>query len=220
MDERGVLAQCDGVLSGYIGDPEIGEAVLDAVTRVKRANPNALYCCDPVIGDVGKGAFVREGVAEFMRDCALPAADVATPNAFELECLTGHSCGTLGEARGAVEALHARGPRVVLVTSLQTDATPPDMIEMLTSSDAGGAFFLRTPKLPGVFNGAGDLTAALFFAHYLQGKHVADTLSQAASAVFGLLNRTAQMQAEELQIVAAQEEIVAPRVIFQAERLP
>src|SRR5689334_22535428 len=84
LETRGVLGECDGVLSGYVGAPEIGAAILDAVASVKRANPSARYCCDPVIGDVGKGAFVRAGVAEFMREKAVPAADVVTPNQFEL----------------------------------------------------------------------------------------------------------------------------------------
>ena len=71
-----------------------------------------------------------------------------------------------------------------------------------------------------MFNGAGDLTAALFFAHYLQAMHAGEALARVASVVFGVLDTTARMRAEELQIVAAQDEIVAPRVIFQAERLP
>ena len=33
--------------------------VLDAVRRVKAANPAAVYCCHPVMGDVGRGFFVR-----------------------------------------------------------------------------------------------------------------------------------------------------------------
>src|SRR5215210_5740077 len=47
---RGVLGACDGVLSGYVGAADTGEAILDAVARVKAANPSASYCCDPVIG--------------------------------------------------------------------------------------------------------------------------------------------------------------------------
>src|SRR4026207_1315005 len=42
--ERGVLAQCDGVLAGYMGSAEIGIAILAAVARVREANPGALYC--------------------------------------------------------------------------------------------------------------------------------------------------------------------------------
>ena len=88
-----------------------------AVATVKRANPAARYCCDPVIGDVGKGVFVREGVPEFMSR-AVALADIVTPNHFELDFLSGRPSRTLGEARAAVEALHDRGPRAVLVTSL------------------------------------------------------------------------------------------------------
>jgi pyridoxine kinase len=65
--ERGVLGQCNGVLSGYLGSAEIGGAVLETVGQVKSANSKARYCCDPVIGDVGRDVYVRPGVAEFMR---------------------------------------------------------------------------------------------------------------------------------------------------------
>src|SRR5256885_6628078 len=95
--QRGVLGQCDGVLSGYMGSAETGAAILDAVARVKAANPRASYCCDPVIGDVGRGVFVRPGVPEFMRDHAVPAADIVTPNQFELDHLTGRISATRRE---------------------------------------------------------------------------------------------------------------------------
>ena len=75
------------MLSGYVGSVEIGAAILDAAAEVKRANPRAVYCCDPVIGDVGRGAFVPPEVAAFMRRRAVPAADIVTPNHFELEQL-------------------------------------------------------------------------------------------------------------------------------------
>ena len=110
IGERGVLGQCDGVLSGYLGSAEIGAAVLEAVAQVKRANPKARYCCDPVIGDVGRGVFVQPGVAEFMRERAVPAADVVTPNHFELDHLTGRTTKSLAEALAAVEAVRAIGP--------------------------------------------------------------------------------------------------------------
>src|SRR6185295_8197971 len=68
---RGVLGQCDGVLSGYMGSADTGAAILDAVAQVKAVNPHAKYCCDPVIGDVGRGIYVRPGIAEFMRNQAV-----------------------------------------------------------------------------------------------------------------------------------------------------
>ena len=102
IEQRVVLGECDGVLSGYIGAADIGAAILDAVATVKRANPAARYCCDPVIGDVGRGVFVREGVAEFMVGKAVPAADIITPNQFELEYLAGRACKSLRDARDVV----------------------------------------------------------------------------------------------------------------------
>src|SRR5829696_8760174 len=153
--ERGVLPRCDGVLSGYMGSADIGTAILSAVERVRAANPKALYCCDPVIGDVGRGIFVRPGIPEFMRDHAVPAADIITPNQFELDMLSGRSTSTLTDARAAVQVVRALGPEVVLVTSLHTDETPKDAIDLL-ASDTGGCFRLRTPKLPISVDGAGD----------------------------------------------------------------
>ena len=215
---RGVFGSCDGVLSGYIGSPEIGEAILDCVAAVRRANPKARYCCDPVIGDVGKGVFVREGVEAFMHDRAVRAADIITPNHFELGRLTGRGSHTLAQARDAVKALHDLGPRVVLVTSLVLDDTPADAVDLL-ASDETGQFRLRTPKLDVAANGAGDTIAAMFCAHYLRGGRIAEALSRAASSVFGVLSKTAEMGAAEIQLVAAQDEIVSPSRVFTAEAI-
>ncbi len=218
IEQRGVLGECDGVLSGYMGGADIGAAILDAVATVKRANPSAKYCCDPVIGDVGRGVFVREGIPEFMKAKAVPAADVITPNQFELDYLTGQGSRTLADALGAVKAVQALGPRAVLVTSLHTDDTPEDSIDMLASDDTG-RFRLRTPRLRMAVNGAGDAIAALFFAHYLRSGKIDEALSRAGSAIFGVLTKTAEAGAPEIQIVTAQQEIVEPSKVFEAEEL-
>ena len=218
LETHGVLGECDGVLSGYIGSPEIGVAILDAVATVKGANPSARWCCDPVIGDAGKGAFVRAGVAEFTRDKALPAADIVTPNHFELDYLTGRESRTLADARAAVKALHDKGPRAVLVTSLAVDDTPADAVDLL-ASDETGAFRLRTPKLEVAANGAGDVIAALFCAHHLRTGKIDEALVRAASAMFGVLSKTAEAGAPEIQLMLTQDEIVNPSRVFEAERL-
>src|SRR5579875_3297909 len=110
--ERGALPRCDAVLSGYMGDVGIGTAIRDAASAVRAANPRALWCCDPVLGDdvdgSGDGFYVRPGIPEFMRDQAVPAADIVTPNRFELEYLTGTECRSLAATKRAVTALHAR----------------------------------------------------------------------------------------------------------------
>lgn len=214
--ERGVLPRCDGVLSGYLGSAEIGAAVLDAVAQVRAANPQARYCCDPVIGDVGRDVFVRPGVAEFMREQAVPAADIVTPNHFELDYLTGRSTRNLAEALTAVDEVRALGPKAVLVTSLVLDDTPADAVDLL-ACDHGGRYRLRTPKLPISVNGAGDAIAALFFAHCLKTGSVAEALSRSASAVFGILARTAEAGSREILLIEAQDELVEPGRSFACE---
>ena len=216
--QRGVLGECDGVLSGYMGSADTAEAIFEAVAAVKQANPAARYCCDPVIGDVGRGVFVREGIPQFMRGKAVPAADVVTPNQFELDYLSRRESRTLAQARDAVKAVHDLGPRTVLVTSLHTQETPADSIDLL-ASDESGCVRVRTPKLPISVNGAGDAVAALFCAHYLRSGRINEALAGAASAIFGVLNRTADISAREIQLVAAQDELVNPSRRFVAEEI-
>ncbi len=218
IEKRGVLGECDGVLSGYMGSADIGAAILETVAAVKQTNVAAQYCCDPVIGDVGRGIFVREGIPEFMRDQAVPAADIITPNQFELEYLAGHETRTMAQAFSAIDALHERGPRAVMVTSLHTERTPADCVDLL-ASDAKGRFHVRTPKLPLEVNGAGDAVAALFFARYLETSDIGRALSLAASAIFGILCRTHEAGMREIQLVNAQDEIVKPTQLFEAKRL-
>lgn len=218
LRERGVLATCDGVLSGYVGSAEVGAAILDAVVEVKRANPRALYCCDPVIGDVERGAFVKPEVADFMCARAVPAADIMTPNHFELEQITGHTVRSVPEALAAIEALRKLGPKIVLVTSLTTDETPADIID-LAARDEAGRYRLRTPKLPVAAHGAGDAIAALFLAHYLRTDSAAEAMSQAAASIFGILERTVATRADEMALIEAQDELVNPSTVFGAEPL-
>jgi pyridoxine kinase len=218
LGERGVLGRCDAVLSGYLGTAEIGAAVLDAVAQVKRANPKALYCCDPVIGDVERGVYVAPEVAELMRSRAVPAADLVTPNHFELGVLTGRQASAVADAPAAVEALRALRPRVVLVTSVRDADTPADKIGLL-ACDPTGRYRLSTPRLPITARGAGDAVAALFLVHYLRTSSAAEALSWAASSVFGILKRTADAGAGEMLLVEAQEELVKPTLMFKPEPL-
>lgn len=216
--DRGVLPKCDGLLSGYMGSADIGNAILGTLKRVREANPKALYCCDPVIGDVGRGIFVRPGIPEFMRDFAVPQADVITPNQFELDYLSGRSSATLAEAREAIAALHQRGPKVILVTSLHTDETPADSVD-LVASDARGLWRVRTPKLGISVNGAGDAIAALFLVHLMRTESAEKALGLAAATIYGLLKRTAEAGAREILLIEGQDEVVKPTRIFPVEAL-
>jgi pyridoxine kinase len=212
--DRGVLGNCDAVLSGYLGSADIGQAVVGTVARVRAANADTVYCCDPVIGDVGRGVFVRPGIEEFMREVAVPAADLVTPNHFELDLLSGTTTRSLASVKDAVAAVHGLGPRVVLTTSLDTDDTPADSVDLL-ASEGGRHFRVRTPKLGVSVNGAGDAIAALFLAHWLETRSAAAALERAAASVFGLLRRTEEAGSREILLVAAQEEFVTPTRTFE-----
>jgi pyridoxine kinase len=216
--DRGVLPGCDAVLSGYLGSPDIGHAVVGAVARVKAANPAARYCCDPVIGDVGRGVFVRPGVPEFIRDVALPVADLMTPNHFELDLLSGRTTRTTAEVKDAVAAVQAAGPATVLTTSLVTQDTPDDAVDLL-ASEGGRHFRVRTPRLGLSVNGAGDAVAALFLAHHLRTGSAERAVAAAAASVWGLLARTDASGSREILLVAAQDELVTPSRTFAVEEI-
>jgi pyridoxine kinase len=216
---RDALARCDAVLSGYVGGADIGDAILHAVASVRQANPAALYCCDPVIGDTDTGVYVRPGIESFLRNKALPTADIATPNRFEIERLTGLDCATLQGAKQAVarlgSTLRPAGPRCVLLTSLETEDTPADQIDMMVS-EAGTFHLLRTPRLGVTVNGAGDAIAALFLFHRLRTGSAVAALEAAGSSIYGLLRRTEEAGSREILTVAAQDEFVAPTRVFTA----
>jgi pyridoxine kinase len=216
--DRGVLPSCDAVLSGYLGSADIGHAVVQTVSRVRAANPDALYCCDPVIGDVGRGVFVRPGIEELMREVAVPAADVVTPNHYELDLLAGTTTRSLASVKDAVAAVQQLGPRVVLTTSLDAEDTPDDAVDLL-ASEGGRHYRVRTPRLDVSVNGAGDAIAALFLAHWLDTRSAGEALGRAAASVFGLLARTEEARSREILLVAAQEEFVAPSRTFDVQEV-
>jgi pyridoxine kinase len=213
--ELGVLPRIDAVLSGYLGDAATGPVLLDIVERVRAANPDALFCLDPVIGDVDTGSYVTAGIAEFFRDRALQLADIVTPNHFELEYLVGGRVASLTAAAGAAAALRLLGPRIALITSLDAE---PDRVTMLAAGPEG-AWAVETPRLPIVLNGCGDVTAALFLGHLLRGAPLPEALALTAAAIFAVIEMTAQEGRYELALVAAQDELLSPSRRFAPRRV-
>jgi pyridoxine kinase len=218
IDERGVLGEVDAVLSGYQGGEDIGAMILDAVALVKLRNPAAIYCCDPVLGDADRGYFVRPGIPELMRQRVVPAAQIITPNQFELEALTGQRVSTLGEVLNAADAARRLGPEVVLVTSVLRQDGPPGTIDMVAVK-AEGAWQVTTPRLPQTFTGSGDVTAATFLARLLDTGDLPGALAHTAAVIYGLLLITAASGGTELALIAAQDELVHPSRTFEPVRL-
>ena len=217
IEERGVLGQVDGVLSGYQGSAGIAEVILDAVARVRAANPRASYTCDPVMGNASSGCFVHPDIPPLLRERVVPHADVITPNQFELGFLTGTEPETLEEILASAELARKMGPRTVLVTSVQRADRPADTTEMVAVDD-DGAWIVQTPQLPLKANGSGDVTSALFTAHLL-ASDAPTALARTAASVFALLEETLRSGERELRLVAAQDAFVDPPTSFEVNRV-
>lgn len=218
VDDRGVLAQVDAVLSGYQGAPQMGRTILAAVELTRSRNPRAIYCCDPVMGDVDRGFYAAPGIPEFMRDRVVGQATIMTPNLFELEYLTGRTTASIADVLDAAALLRSRGPRTVLITSVVGRDADDDVIRMVAQDDAE-TWQVTTPIIDRKFTGSGDLTSAVFLAALLRGQSLGEALSLTASSVFSVLQRTHELGRRELALVQAQEDIVAPSHRFEAFRM-
>lgn len=218
IEERGGLEGVDAVLSGYQGGDSIGDAILDAVARVKHHSPDAIYACDPVLGNAKSGCHVAPEVQELIRDRVVPHADLITPNQFELGFLTGTSPDTLDSTLDAVDRVREIGPSTVLVTSVERPERAEGTIEMLAAT-ADGAWLVQTPHLPFKVNGSGDVTAALFTAHFRSTGDAAAALARTTASVFALLERTLASGSRELRLIEAQEAYAHPDLRFDVRRV-
>jgi pyridoxine kinase len=202
---NGWLGQCDAVLSGYLGHADHAAVVADAVRRVKAANPQAIYCLDPVFGDMGR-AYAKPGVAEAMARLLLPLADIVTPNGFELSSLTSVPIGDVDDAKAAAARL---GRPLVLATSVPAGEGRIGTMAMAKEE----SWLASTPLLENVPHGSGDLLAALFLGHRLRVRSLRDALADSTASVFHILS--ASVGAPEMRLIAQQGTIVAPPVLSQ-----
>lgn len=216
------LKNCDAVLSGYMGSPEQGNAIIDIVKKVKAVNPNAIYICDPVMGHPEKGCFVAPGVAEFLCNTALPISDMLSPNILELEELNGKQrINNVDEAILACREICKRGPKVVLVKHLSRAGYQNDRFEMLLVTK-DEAWHIHRPLVDfGVRQpvGVGDMTSGLLIANILKGKSLVEAFEHTTSAVYAVMLETLKRDKYELQLVAAQDEIANPSQWFKAKRI-
>ncbi|HEU4466108.1 MAG TPA: pyridoxal kinase PdxY [Agromyces sp.] len=218
IEDRGAFPKIDVILSGYQGSEGIADVILDAVARIKAVNPDAVYSCDPVMGNAKSGCFVAPAIPVLLRDRVVPAADLITPNQFELGYLTGTEPGSLESTLESVDLARESGPRTVLVTSVERPDREEGTIEMLAVDDRG-AWIVQTPLLPMKANGSGDVTAALFTAHHRRTGDAADALARTASSVFDLLANTHDSGERELQLVESQEAYAHPRMQFEVRQV-
>jgi pyridoxine kinase len=219
IEERGAVDTCRMILSGYLGLAEIAVVVADFVARAKTRNTTLIYCCDPVLGDRDRGLFVRADIPPLVRDLLCPLADIITPNHFEFEWLCGSTATTSGQMIAQAQTLLARGPSTIVVTSAELEDTSHDEIETLAierTKDGLKAWRVRTPKLPISPSGTGDLFASLLMSARIGGSDTPGALSHAASAIFAVLERTANSGTEEMRIVESAELLTHPKRRFDA----
>jgi pyridoxine kinase len=223
VEERGALDTSSVILSGYLGSPEIAAVVADFVERAKTRNPALTYCCDPVLGDRDRGLFVQPDIPPLVRDRLCRLADFITPNHFEFEWLCGAKATRIHQVIEQAQALMARGPSTIVVTSAELADTPDGQIETLAierskerSKEQSKAWRVRTPKLPISPSGTGDLFAALFVSARIRQADTPKALGHAASAIFAVLERTAARGTEEMRIVESAAVLADPKRRFDA----
>lgn len=220
LESLKVLSACDAVLSGYIGDSDTGMAICEAVAKVKRARPEAIYCCDPVMGDYPEGMYVKPALQEFFIKEALAMADIVMPNVFEAELLSGIKIIDKPSAQKAVLAIKDLGPKIVIISSYKDKSNntgflasdDKEILKILSPSLA----FKKPPK------GSGDLSSALFLGYYLKEKNMAKALELTISALYCVLKASMAtidgIEQDYLSLISAQEAIEKPHGHFLAEK--
>ena len=217
LRERGVLHKVGAVLSGYLGNADTGAAILDAVNDIRHANPGLRYLCDPVMGDVGRGLFVNPAIPGFLRDQAIPFANIITPNQFEFELLTGAKLASIAEAVTVARQLRGRGPDTIIITSLATPDIPADQLGTL-AVNGQGAWLVSTPKidLHPLPNGMGDVFAATLLGRLMEGQALPQALELATATLFSLVKATTA-GSRDLPLIAEQAQLVEPDTRFAAQ---
>jgi pyridoxine kinase len=219
LDDLGVLGRVDAVISGYLGGADAAEAVADAVARIRRANPGAIYVLDPVIGDGGR-SFVKPGVAEAIADRLLSLADLVTPNPFELGWLTASTVADEAGAHAAARALRPRLRRDGLAAVVVT-GVPQGHDRLITLAlTADGTLRARQPRIARGVNGTGDLFTALLTGWLLRDGSTGMALARTIAGLVSVMQATLAADADELRLIDALDRVAAPSPLWPIERLP
>lgn len=197
------LHRVGAVVSGYLGHESQAAPIAALVGAVKAANPDALYLCDPVLGD-GGSLYVPEPIAAAQRDILVPLADLMTPNVFELSWLTGRPAGSTADI---VTAARALGPARVVVTS--APAMMRDKIATVLVS-ADDVLVAENRLVAGAHSGTGDLFAAQLLSALLSGSSDEAALRRAVAGTLEVVARSVRDGLEEIDFVTHQDRVAHP----------
>lgn len=207
------------VISGYMGSGVQADEILATVERVKQHNPQALYVCDPVMGDPEKGCIVSPEVTEALCERVMKKADIIVPNQFELARFTGIEIHDLDSAIEACQLALTMGPKIVLVKHLHC-ASKQDFTMLMACAE--GLFLVTRPLLDFVRQpvGVGDLITSIFTGHYLNNNDPILSFELCNTAVYSVLKETAERNEWELQIVPVQDAVASTdEPAFKAQKI-
>ncbi|KAL7509154.1 hypothetical protein ACHAXN_006196 [Cyclotella atomus] len=241
-DDESGSGRIDHMLTGYIGSESFLRSIVTIVKKLRSLNPKTFrYVCDPVLGDAGK-LYVPSELVDIYREEVLPLSDVATPNQFEAEVLTGVSIASIDDAQRACGVLHDMGVPLVLITSiifqhgneqitrvgsLRTHDRSPT-IGMLASrrrrSNSGteivDQYILYAPLIAGQFTGTGDVCAALFLAWTADlSDGDSNELNVALEKVGGTMHAIVKRTAEYAESLSSSSSNEAKRVFSREMQL-
>jgi pyridoxine kinase len=174
VEAQGLFGRIDAAITGYFSSAEQVAIAAEALTRMRRAWPQARVIVDPVMGDADKGLYVREPVAEAIAAELVPDADFIAPNAWELARLSGRP---VSDPASALDAARALG-RPTLVSSLEH----PDGLGV-AYIDAGEAWLAVHARRTTAPKGTGDLLTAFFATALVQGCAPTEALKVAVGSI-------------------------------------
>ncbi|EDP46186.1 pyridoxal kinase PdxY [Rickettsiella grylli] len=209
--------QCDAILSGYLGDKEIGAVIVDTVRQFQRVNPQLIYLCDPVMATPnGKACFVKPDIPDFFRTECLDVANIITPNHFETEYLYGKKINTLHELKQAANFFHQKGIRIVVITSLNLKKENNLMDNYAFLSSPQGQFIATrsSPKSPRIINGTGDLFSALYLGYFLLNNNALTAFQCALNKTHQVVQATQIAHCRELKIIHTDYKQVSPNYVM------
>lgn len=198
----GWLGDVGAILTGYLGEVAQVEGIVGLIQALKARKPNALFLCDPVIGDGGR-LFQSEAMAITIRDRLVPLADIVRLNSFELGWLTGAAAN---DNPGLISAARRLGRPEVVVTS--AFAGPGDLGNLVVAGDQ--VHLASHHAIPSVPNGTGDVLAALYLAHRLSERPAEEALLRSVSATLRMAERANNLGADELPLAPGQDDLLAP----------
>lgn len=206
------LGEVKAIITGYFGSPAQPLAVARLIAALKIRNPDLVYLCDPVIGDL-KGLYVPEETALAIRDHLVPLADIATPNRYELAWMAG---APLETNAAIIDAALSLGPACMAVTSA-VPMMAGSIGNLLLSSR--NALLAEHRAMDGAPNGLGDLFSALLLARFLEKYDEEKALQLATASVYEILARSMKRQSDELTLEQDQSSLKTPMALVQTRRL-